>query len=205
MSRNAVRATRLLLCAIAISLTAGLTAAQAPAPASGRVQFASEPRTLADFELEDQDGRAMKLSALRGKPVLVFFGFAHCPDVCPSTLQILKSAHASKDKAMRRVQVIMISIDGERDSPSAMKAYLAPLSKDFIGLTGEPAKVQAITEQFQALFFKGPPLNAAGDYNMQHTSQIYLVDSKGRLRATFFEPPVALLVKVTSQIAVEKG
>lgn len=205
MSRSGVRATGLLLCALAVSLAAEPVMAETPTPASDRVQLASTPKTLADFELRNQDGRAMKFSALRGKPVLVYFGFAHCPDVCPATLQILKTAHASKDRAMRRVQVVMISVDGERDTPAAMKAYLAPLSKDFIGLTGEPAKVQAIAEQFQAVFFKGPPLNAAGDYNMQHTSQIYLVDAKGRLRATFFEPPVDLLVKVTSQAAREKS
>jgi protein SCO1/2 len=106
---------------------------------------------------------------------------------------------------MRRVRIVMISVDGERDTPAVMRAYLAPISKDFIGLTGDPKRVLEIARQFQAIFFKGPPLNAAGDYNMQHTSQIYLVDAGGRLRATFFEPPVETLVKVTSGIASEKG
>jgi protein SCO1/2 len=184
----------------------GAAASEPAAPAtSDRVVLTETPTPLADFELTDQDGKALRLGDLRGQPVLIFFGFAHCPDVCPSTLRLLKSAHASKDRAMRRARIVMISVDGERDSPDAMKAYLAPLSKDFIGLTGDPKKVQEIARGFQAIFFKGPPVNAAGDYNVQHTSQIYLVDAQGRLRATFFEPPVNTLVEVTSRIAHEKG
>jgi protein SCO1/2 len=167
--------------------------------------MATDPVKLADFELQNQDGKPLRLSDLRGRPALIFFGFAHCPDVCPSTLRVLKSAHAAKDRAMRRVRIVMISVDGERDTPAAMKAYLGPISKDFIGLTGEPKAVQRIAAQFQAIFFRGPPINAAGDYNVQHTSQIYLVDARGRLRATFFEPPVETLVEVTSRIANEKG
>lgn len=159
---------------------------------------------LADFSLTDQDGKPRTLSSLRGRPTLVFFGFARCPDICPAALHLIKSAH-EKDRAMRKVQVVMISVDGERDTPAAMKAWLAPLSKDFIGLTGDPKTVLGVAREFEGIFFKGPPLNAAGDYNMQHTSQIYLVDAAGRLRATFSEPSVDVLVQVTKEIAAEKS
>jgi protein SCO1/2 len=207
MARTAIRLGAAVALATAALILARAGAASEPATpaASDRVVLAGTPTPLSDFELTDQDGKALRLSDLRGRPVLIFFGFAHCPDVCPSTLRLLKSAHASMDRAMRRVRIVMISVDGERDTPAVMRAYLAPISKDFIGLTGDPKRVLEIARQFQAIFFKGPPLNAAGDYNMQHTSQIYLVDAGGRLRATFFEPPVETLVKVTSGIASEKG
>jgi len=192
------------LLSVALALTATATAT-APLPALERVAVAEPPVDLADFKLTDQNGKPLRFSDLRGQPVLVFFGFAHCPNVCPATLAVLKAAHASKDRAVRRARVVMISVDGERDTPAAMKAYLAPISKDFIGLTGDPKVVLEIARQFQAIFFRGPPTNAAGDYLMQHTSQIYLVDAGGRLRATLFEPPVETLVRVTREIANEKS
>jgi protein SCO1/2 len=174
-------------------------------PALDRVTLAEPPTELADFELTNQNGKRTRLSDLRGEPVLVFFGFAHCPSVCPATLGVLKTVHASKDKAVRRVRIVMISVDGERDTPEAMKAFLAPLSKDFIGLTGDPKAVLEVARQFQAIFFKGPPTNAAGDYLMQHTSQVYLIDRAGRLRATFFDPQADALVRLTRAVADEKS
>ena len=204
---------RLSLTRIALALalaSAGLPLlcsayADIPPPALDRVKLADPPKQLADFELTDQNGKHLKLSDLHGEPVLVFFGFAHCPDVCPSTLRVLKSAHAAKDRALRRVRIVMISVDGERDTPAAMKAFLARISKDFIGLTGDPKVVLGIARQFQAIFFKGPPTNAAGDYLMQHTSQVYLIDRAGRLRATFFDAPADTMVKVTRAVADDKS
>jgi protein SCO1/2 len=204
---------RLSLTRIALALalaSAGLpllcsASADIPPPALDRVKLADPPKQLADFELTDQNGKHLKLSDLHGEPVLVFFGFAHCPDVCPSTLRVLKSAHAAKDRALRRVRIVMISVDGERDTPAAMKAFLARISKDFIGLTGDPKVVLGIARQFQAIFFKGPPTNAAGDYLMQHTSQVYLIDRAGRLRATFFDAPADTMVKVTRAVADDKS
>jgi protein SCO1/2 len=174
-------------------------------PVLDKVLIAEPPKALQDFELTDQNGKAMRLSKLRGQPVLLFFGFAHCPNVCPVILRELKTVHASHDKAVSHARVVMISVDGERDTPAAMKAYLAPISKDFIGLTGDPKVVLEIARQFQAIFFKGPPTSAAGDYLMQHTSQVYLVDRTGRLRATFFDPPAESLVKLTRAVADEKS
>jgi len=195
---------RLRFTGLALAISAVATAAAGDNADAQHVQFADPPRAVADFSLTDQRGHALALSKLRGRPVLVFFGFAHCPDICPAMLQTLKAAHASRDPGMRRARIVMISVDGERDTPAAMKAYLEPLSKDFIGLTGNAADVTRIATDFRAIFFKGPPLNAAGDYNMQHTSQIYLVDAQGRLRAMFFEPSVETLVTITRQIAEEK-
>lgn len=123
-------------------------AVAAQLPAFDKVLIAEPAKAIADFELADQNGKPLRLSDLRGEPVLVFFGFAHCPNVCPATLGVLKTAHASKDRAVRRARMVMISVDGERDTPEAMRAYLSPISKDFIGLTGDPKLVLEIAQQF---------------------------------------------------------
>lgn len=164
------------------------------------VHLAETPRALKDFELIDQSGAPRKFSSFRGAPVLVFFGFTNCPDVCPAAMQRLRLLMQSKDAAVLRTQVVMISVDGGRDTPAAMKAYLQPLSKKFIGLTGPPLKVRDIAAQFPAVFFKGAA-DKAGGYRVDHTTQIYLVDAAGRLRAAFSDAPVAEMSRVTAQIS----
>ncbi len=197
-------ATAILL-ALAMGSTGAVEAPAGEPPALDRVTLAEPAKGITDFALTDQNGKPMRMSGLRGEPVLVFFGFTHCPNVCPAVLGVLKRVHAARDRAVRRTRVVMISVDGERDTPAAMKAYLAPISKDFIGLTGDPKLVLEIARQFSAIFFKGPPINAAGDYLMQHTSQIYLIDRAGKLRATFFDPPAESLVKHIRAVAGEKS
>jgi protein SCO1/2 len=199
-----IAASALALMSVPLALPA-VPAAERQLPALERVTIAQPPKAVADFRLTDQNGKPLRLSDLRGEPVLVFFGFTHCPNVCPATLGVLKTTHASKDRAVRRARVVMISVDGERDTPEAMQAFLAPISREFIGLTGDPKEVLEIARQFQAIFFKGPPANSAGDYLMQHTSQVYLIDRAGRLRATFFDAPADTLVKLTRAVAGEKG
>jgi protein SCO1/2 len=97
---------------------------------------------------------------------------------------------------------VIISVDGERDNPAAMKTWLQPISPSFIGLTGAPATVHNIAEQFSAAFYKVPGANK-GEYSMQHNSQIFLLDRKGRLRATFFNAPLTSMATVTHSIAAE--
>jgi len=148
------------------------------------VQIASPPRALTDFELTDHLGQARKLSNFQGAPLLVFFGFANCPDVCPSTLNELRMLKQSPQREIRRVQVAFISVDGDRDTPARLQAYLEPISRSFVGLTGSPAVVRRIAAQFSAVFFKGAA-DKNRTYQVQHTSQIYLVNAQGKLAATF--------------------
>ncbi len=95
----------------------------------------------------------------------------------------------------------MISVDGDRDTPAVMKAYLAPLSPDFIGLTGDTRSVRKIAANFSAVFFKGLPADNSGQYLVDHTSQVYLVDTQGRLRATFFDASVEQMLQSTQDVA----
>ena len=140
--------------AVLISLsTASPGAAQSE---QGDVRVAPTPLQLADFELLDQDGHPFRLSQRKGGNALVFFGFTHCPDICPATLYKLKLlTDTLRQDGGSAPAVIMISVDGDRDTPAALKAYLAPLSKDFIGLTGDPRTVRAIAAQFFSRVFQG--------------------------------------------------
>jgi protein SCO1 len=95
-------------------------------------------------------------------------------------------------------------VDGERDTPAVMKAFLEPLGPGFLGLTGDPRIVRDIATDFSAVFFKGMPTDAAGGYDVEHTSQVYLVDREGRLRATFYNAPVGDMVAVTRGVLREQ-
>jgi protein SCO1/2 len=162
----------------------------------GEVRWAPTPVQLADFELQDQDGHAFRFSERKGANALIFFGFTHCPDVCPATLYKLKLlTDALRKDSGSTPAVIMISVDGDRDTLAAMKAYLAPVSKDFIGLTGDPRTVRTIAANFSAVFFKGLPADNSGNYLVEHTSQVYLVDAHGRLHATFFDASVEQMAR----------
>jgi len=194
------------LCAVALTLAVGLLPS-APALAannsSDRVVEAIPPKPITDFELTDQNGKPFRLSGLAGHPVLVFFGFTNCPLACPAAMAQLLAVTRGADPAVRDTRVVMISTDGERDTPGVMKEYLARLSPDFIGLTGPPKEVGRIAAQFSAVFFRGQAADQAGNYLVEHTTQIYLLDRAGRLRTTFFDAPIDKLASVTAAVARE--
>ena len=123
---------------------------------------------------------------MQGGLTLVFFGFTNCQTVCPTTLQVLRQARRALEGSKVAPTVVLISVDGERDSPAAMKKYLAPFGRGYIGLTGDPKLVRDIAAQFSAVFFKGAPPDQSGAYQVEHTSQVYLVDRAGKLKATFY-------------------
>jgi protein SCO1/2 len=177
-------------------------AATAPAPAPERTLLAEPPRAIADFQLTDQTGKTVKLADFRGAPMLVFFGFTHCSTACPTALHQLRELERQHRAELGKTRIVIISVDGERDSPEAMKDWLKPLSANFIGLTGAPARVHNIAAGFSAVFYKAPG-QKPGEYSVEHNSQIFLVDAKGRLRATFFNAPLATMAEVTRSIARE--
>jgi protein SCO1/2 len=169
------------------------------------VLIAQSPQEMGEFELTDQDAHPFALSRLRGQTALVFFGFTNCPSICPTTLVSLKLSDESRDRGLPRATIVMISADGDRDTPAAMKSYLASFSPDFIGLTGNPRAVRDIAARFSAVFFKGLPQDKSGKYLVQHTSQVYLVDKQGRLRATFYDASTKTIVDVTRAVLAEKS
>jgi protein SCO1/2 len=129
------------------------------------------------FELTDQDGRPFTDRALKGRPFLVFFGFTHCPDVCPTTLfevsEILRALGPDADK----VAALFVTVDPERDTPDKLKDYLSSFDPHLRGLTGDPAALAAMTKAYRVYVRKVPQ----GDgYTMDHTAIVYLMDKDGR-------------------------
>jgi len=189
--------TRSAIALIALLASAAATAA---APAPERTLLAEPPRAIADFQLTDQAGKTVKLADLRGAPVLMFFGFTHCAQICPTALHQLRQLEREHRAELGKTRIVIVSVDGERDSPAAMKTWLQPISTSFIDLTGPPARVHDIAAQFSAAFYKTPGASA-GEYSMEHNSQIFLLDAKGQLRATFFNAPLATMAAVTRDVA----
>jgi protein SCO1/2 len=111
-------------------------------------------------------------------------------------MQKLRQVQRTLQVDESRFVVALISVDGDRDTPEVMKHYLAPFEPGFIGLTGDPKVVREIAAGFSAVFFKGMPTDATGGYNVEHTSQAYLVDQAGQVRATFYNAPTDDMVAV---------
>lgn len=192
--------------AVVIALASAIAAAgeRAALPALERVYVNAAPVQVADFTLTDQAGKPRRFSSLKGEPVLVFFGFTHCPAVCPTALGRLKLLHESQGGALEAARIVLISVDGERDTPARLKSWLAPLPADFIGLTGDPKDTAEIAARFAAVFFKEPAAKD-GSYNVQHTTQVYAVDKKGRLRASFADASIEDMATITALLLAEPG
>jgi len=135
------------------------------------------------FTLTNQDGRPVSDRDLLGKPYLVFFGFTHCPDVCPTTLfdisEVLRSLGPDADKAA----ALFVTVDPERDTPAVMKDYLSSFDPHVTGLTGDPARLANVFKEFR-VYSKKVPLDG-GDYTMDHSALVYLMDKSGRFVAPF--------------------
>ena len=144
-----------------------------------------EPRAPGDLAMTNQDGKPARLGDFTGSPVLVFFGFTHCPEVCPATLQKLALIKRTRAKQLAGLRIVLVSVDGERDTPEVLKAFLARFSKDFTGLTAPPAEVRNLALGFSAPFFKDPPQDGA--YLVQHSARVYALDKLGRLRAEIYD------------------
>lgn len=130
------------------------------------------------IRLTDQDGRPFDLASLRGKPVLVFFGYTHCPDVCPTTLADVRDALKLVD---RDVGVVFVSIDPERDDPAAMKQYVDYYRSGFFGLSGTPDEIRTVAGAWGVSYARVETGSASG-YAMAHTADAFLLDAEGRLR-----------------------
>ncbi len=135
------------------------------------------------FKLVDQNGQVVTDQDLKGRPFLVFFGFTHCPDVCPTTLfevsEILRALGPDADRA----RALFITVDPERDTPAAMKDYLSSFDPHLSGLTGDPAEIAAVAKAYR-VYFKKVPLDE-GNYTMDHTAIVYLMDKTGRFVSPF--------------------
>jgi len=135
------------------------------------------------FQLTDQAGQTVTEKNLQGKPTLIFFGFTHCPDVCPTSLFEISEVLRAMGKDADRVNAYFISVDPERDTAGAMRDYLSSFDPHLKGLTGDPDVVAKVISGFR-VYAKKVPLKD-GDYTMDHTALIYLMDRDGKFVAPF--------------------
>lgn len=142
------------------------------------------PTPLVDFSMPSSLGRPIGLAELKGKPTLIFFGFTHCPDVCPTTMAEFKRARAELGADGERVNFVLISVDAERDTPEALASYVQAFDPAFIGLQGEEATLRKIGRDFGLFWEKQPPA-ADGSYDVEHSSAAYMLDPEGRLKIVY--------------------
>jgi protein SCO1/2 len=135
------------------------------------------------FKLIDQNGRAVTEQDVKGRPFLVFFGFTHCPDVCPTTLFDISEVFRKLGPDADRAAALFITVDPERDTPEAMKNYLSSFDPHLRGLTGDEAAVDGAIKAYRAYAKKVP--DPDGGYTMDHTALVYLMDKDGRFVAPF--------------------
>jgi protein SCO1/2 len=135
------------------------------------------------FQLTDQAGQTVTDKDLKGRPTLIFFGFTHCPDVCPTSLFEISEVLKAMGKDADRVNAYFVSVDPERDTAAAMKDYLSSFDPHLKGLTGNPEAVAKVLSAYR-VYSKKVPLKD-GDYTMDHTALIYLMDRDGRFVAPF--------------------
>lgn len=138
------------------------------------------------FQLVAQNGQPITEKAFQGKPTALFFGFTHCPEVCPTTLFELNGWMEKIDPAGDKMQAYFVSVDPERDTPEILNQYVSNVSKRITGITGTPDKI-ADTLKGYRIYAKKVPVDEKdpnGDYTMDHTASVILLDAKGRFAGT---------------------
>lgn len=180
---------------------AALTGAEMPAPSAGGVQLAQGVMLGGPFTLVDHTGRTVTERDFAGRPLLVYFGFTYCPDVCPTELGTIAAALDAMGPAGERVTPVFISIDPERDTPEAMADYVSRFHPRMIGLTGSAEQVAAAARAYRVYYAKVRPRDST-DYLMDHSSFIYFVGPDGRVRSLFRPEttPEAIAAAVSAQL-----
>jgi protein SCO1/2 len=169
---------------------AALLVAAAGPRAGGRDRHAyhgiavDPPEAAPPLRLARADGPAFDLAQERGKVVLLFFGYTHCPDVCPTTLADWKRVKQGLGADTARVRFVFVSVDPERDTPQAAAEYARQYDAGFVGLSGTPAEIDAVKRAFRVQAAREETGSAAG-YSVGHTTLTYVVDPEGRLRLMY--------------------
>lgn len=144
------------------------------------------PATIGgDFTLIDQDSTAFNLAALRGKVVLVFFGYSQCPDVCPTTLSKLSSVARRLGDQRTGMKVVYVSVDPERDTPAVLKADLQHFDLDAVGVTGTRAEIDRVVRMYGAKYEIVPTPESAARYTVSHSTTLYVLDKQGKVVEQF--------------------
>lgn len=175
----AVSRRRLILAGLAGPWLVGCE--RGPASASFRAVDITGAQYARDFDLPDADGRRRRLSDFKGKVTVVFFGYTHCPDVCPTTMLELVTVKKALGSDGARLQGIFITVDPQRDTPALLKAYVDNFDAGFVALRGTPEETMAVAKHFKVFYAKVPGATESS-YTMDHTAGSYVFDTQGRVR-----------------------
>lgn len=132
------------------------------------------------FSLVGADGKPVTDRDFRGRYMLIFFGFTHCPDICPAELQVIAQALEQLGDKAKKAVPIFITLDPERDTPEAMANYVKSFGPNFVGLTGSPEAIAAAAKAYRVAYSKVENKDSAGDYSVDHSALAYLMDPEGR-------------------------
>jgi protein SCO1 len=143
------------------------------------------PRRAPDFVLKTPDGAEFRLSQQRGKVVLVDFGYTFCPDVCPMTLAELAQVRTRFGEAAKRVQVVFVTIDPERDTPERLRSYTATFDPSIVGLTGSPEQLAQVRQAYGVVAEKQVVSGTSAAYLMAHSAYVYVIDPQGQPQTLF--------------------
>jgi protein SCO1 len=179
-SQQAARQLRAIVIGFALGLAGlgGLVYAVLP----GRANLGS-PEVGGSFAMIGQDGRTVTNTDLTGRPYLVFFGYTHCPDFCPTALFDI-SAVFKELGPDKKVSALFVTVDPDRDTPDVLKNYLENFDSRIIGLTGDNTKIEAFAKAFR-VYAKKVPGGKTGDYTVDHTGIVYLMDKRGKFVSAF--------------------
>jgi protein SCO1/2 len=163
-----------------------------PAPAVGSAAtLLPVPTPLPEFQLVDDGGEPFARERLAGRWSFLFFGYAHCPSICPMTLSTMRDMHrelSAGDPAYADTQYVFVSVDPERDSPEALRRYVQHFDPDFVGATGDREEIARLTREL-GVFHERVPGESTEEYDFDHTVSLLLVDPEARLHAVF-SPPI---------------
>ncbi|HEY8548807.1 MAG TPA: SCO family protein [Vicinamibacterales bacterium] len=153
-----------------------------------------------DFTLTDTDGRPFSLADHRGKAVVLFFGFASCPDFCPAAMSKVKAALGELGEDRSRVLTVFVSVDPERDTPEVLRAYLGNFGIDAVGVTGSHEELQKVARQYAAHYEKEETGSAMG-YQVVHTTYLFVLDPQGRVRRLIrHDEPAEVLARTLERL-----
>jgi len=182
MTGGRPRAARRLASRLGVLLLTGLLAACGDRTAPWALHDVSGLMPDLDFTLtQASDGSTVHGESFRGRVVLLYFGYTHCPDVCPTTLSLLGQAVAALGTGAGQVQILFVSVDPARDSLAGLKEYAGAFGPEVVGLSGSQAELQALTKRYRVSYGYGKP-DSQGNYEVSHSSAVYVFDRRGEVR-----------------------
>jgi Uncharacterized protein SCO1/SenC/PrrC, involved in biogenesis of respiratory and photosynthetic systems len=189
----------LLIAMVALALAYPNIAAR---PATANESAIQDTVAGSDFALTDQTGSRFQLREQRGKVVLLFFGYTTCPDACPAILAKLASVYKSLGQKKSRVLTVFVSVDPARDTPEALKKYLAYFPINAAGLTGTKEEIDAVVKQYGA-FYEIEKSDSALGYHINHSTYLYVIDQSGEVRSRFKHTDKTDLIAAAVQQLIE--